>query len=201
MVSPGHGASGIMRCAIWAGKWSRAANVWLHDGASSCTSSRAQLLWRGAKAVKRALRPGELERIVCPIDVPEDVHERLGMITRFAKALRAEVQLVHAVDVDHDLSRPRSVTESQFEFEMLAAHLLREGVAAEALLLYGAPEEVIAEWAAQSKANYILFVMDKDGNFSSFFRKSLVSKLIKFAPCAILAFPQSGDDGADSGDH
>jgi nucleotide-binding universal stress UspA family protein len=154
----------------------------------------------GPKAVKQTTSPDGLERIICPIDFPEDVRERLGMIARFAKALRADVQLVHAVDVYHELSRPHSATDTQFEFEMLAAHLLREGVAAKATLLYGIPEEVIAELAAQSKANYILFGMHKDGNFSSFFRKSLVARVIKLAPCAILAFPQPGDDGAGSGD-
>jgi nucleotide-binding universal stress UspA family protein len=133
----------------------------------------------GPKAIKQIPSPDGSERIICPIDFPEDVRERLGMIARFAKALRADVQLVHAVDV---------------------YHVLREGVAAEATLLYGIPEEVIAELAAQSKANYILFGMHKDGNFSSFFRKSLVARVIKLAPCAILAFPQPGDDGAGSGD-
>jgi nucleotide-binding universal stress UspA family protein len=155
----------------------------------------------GPKAVKQTPSPVGLERIICPIDFPEDVHERLGMIARFAKALHADVQLVHAVDIHHELSRPHSATDTQFEFEMLAAHLLREGVAAEASLLYGTPEEVITERAAQTKANYILFGMHKDGNFSSFFRKSLVARVIKLAPCAILAFPQPGDDGAGSGDH
>lgn len=155
----------------------------------------------GPKAIKPSPSPDGSEKILCPIDFPEDVHERLSMIARFARALRANVQLVHAVDVYHELSRPHSATDTQFEFEMLAAHLLHEGVAAEATLLYGTPEEVIAEWAARAKANYILFGMHKDGNFSSFFRKSLVARVIKLAPCAVFAFPQSGEDGAGSGDH
>jgi nucleotide-binding universal stress UspA family protein len=155
----------------------------------------------GPKAIKQPPTPDGSEKIICPVDFPEDVHERLSMIARFARALRADVQLVHAVDVYHELSRPHSATDTQFEFEMLAAHLLHEGVAAEATLLYGIPEEVIAELAARAKANYILFGMHKDGNFSSFFRKSLVARVIKLAPCAVFAFPQPGEASAGSGDH
>lgn len=149
----------------------------------------------GPKAVKQHPDATEPEKIICPIDFPDDVHDRLAIIASFAKALRADVQLVHAVDVQHELSRPHSATDTQFEFDLLVGHLLHDGVVAQSMLLYGTPEEVIAERAAQTKAHYIVFGMHKDGNFSSFFRKSLVARVIKIAPCAILAFPQASREG------
>jgi len=149
----------------------------------------------GPKAIKQMPDPADPEKIICPIDFPDDVHDRLAIIARFAKALKADVQMVHAVDVQHELSRPHSAADTQFEFDLLVSHLLRAGVAAQSTLLYGTPEEVIAERAGQTKAHYIMFGMHKDGNFSSFYRKSLVARVIKMAPCAILAFPQVPREG------
>jgi nucleotide-binding universal stress UspA family protein len=144
----------------------------------------------GPKAARQRPAATEPEKIICPIDFPDDVGDRLAIIARFAKALQADVQLVHAVDIQHELSRPHSATDTQFEFDLLVGQLLHSGIAAQSTLLYGTPEEVISERAAETKAHYIMFGMHKDGNFSSFYRKSLVARVIKIAPCAVLAFPQ-----------
>jgi nucleotide-binding universal stress UspA family protein len=144
----------------------------------------------GPKAVKTNSDPNGAERVICPIDFPEDVDDRLRIIARLAKALRADVELVHAVDVCHEYSRPHGAADTQFEFDLLAGRLLREGVAAQSALLYGAPERVISERARAVNAQYIMFGLHKDGHFSSYFRKSLVARVIKNAPCAIFTFAQ-----------
>ena len=144
----------------------------------------------GPKAVKENSDPNGAERVICPIDFPEDVDDRLRIIARLAKALGADVELVHAVDVCHEYSRPHSAADTQFEFDLLVGRLLREGVAAQSALLYGAPERVISERAQAVNAQYIMFGLHKDGHFSSYFRKSLVARVIKNAPCAIFTFAQ-----------
>jgi len=144
----------------------------------------------GPKAVKENSDPNRAERVICPIDFPEDVDDRLRIIARLAKALRADVELVHAVDVCHEYSRPHSAADTQFEFDLLVGRLLREKVAAQSALLYGAPERVISERAQAVNAQYIMFGLHKDGHFSSYFRKSLVARVIKNAPCAIFTFAQ-----------
>jgi nucleotide-binding universal stress UspA family protein len=144
----------------------------------------------GPKAVKENSDPNGAEKVICPIDFPEDVDDRLRIIARLAKALRADVELVHAVDVCHEYSRPNSAADTQFEFDLLVGRLLREGVAAQSALLYGAPERVISARAQAVNAQYIMFGLHKDGHFSSYFRKSLVARVIKNAPCAILTFAQ-----------
>jgi len=144
----------------------------------------------GPKAVKENSDPNGAERVICPIDFPEDVDDRLRIIARLAKALRADVELVHAVDVCHEYSRPHSAADTQFEFDLLVGRLLREGVAAQSALLYGAPERVISERAQAVNAQYIMFGLHKDGHFSSYLRKSLVARVIKNAPCAIFTFAQ-----------
>jgi nucleotide-binding universal stress UspA family protein len=149
----------------------------------------------GPKAVKQRQDQAKAETIIFPIDFPDDVHDRLAIIARFAKALKTGVHLVHAVDVQHEVSRPHNATDTQFEFDRLVSHLLHAGVAAQSTLLYGTPEEVIAERADQTKAHYVMFGMHKDGNFSSFYRKRLVARVIKIAPCAVLAFPQVPREG------
>ncbi len=144
----------------------------------------------GPKAVKRKVEPNHPIRMICPIDFPEDIHERLTIIARLAKVLCADVELVHAVDVCHESSRPHSAADIQFEFDLLVSRFLHEGVVAKSTLLYGTPECVISELARAANADYILFGLHKEGLFSSYFRKSLVAKVIKSAPCAILTYAQ-----------
>jgi nucleotide-binding universal stress UspA family protein len=151
----------------------------------------------GPKVVKENSGPNRVERVICPIDFPEDVDDRLKIIARLAKALSAEVELVHAVNVCHEFSRPHSAADTQFEFDLLVGRLLREGVAAKSALLYGAPEHVISERAHAVHANYIMFGLHKNGNVSSYFRKSLVAGVIKNAPCAIFTFAQPVEPGLE----
>jgi nucleotide-binding universal stress UspA family protein len=69
----------------------------------------------GPKAVKTNSDPTEAERVICPIDFPEDVGDRLRIIARLAKALRADVELVHAwmfVTSTHALTAPPTLNLS-----------------------------------------------------------------------------------------
>jgi nucleotide-binding universal stress UspA family protein len=145
----------------------------------------------GPKATKTKSNPKQPEKVICPIDFPDDVHDRLRMISGVAKALRADVELVHAVDVCHEHSLPHNAADIQFEFELLVEWLQREGVATQSTLLYGAPEHVISERAQAVNAHYIMFGLHQNGQFSSYSRKSLVARVIKHAPCAIFTFAQS----------
>jgi nucleotide-binding universal stress UspA family protein len=145
----------------------------------------------GPKAVKKNVEPRQPVKVICPIDFPEDVHERLKIVARLAKALCADLEIVHAVDVCHEYSRPHNAADIQFEFDLLVGRLLREGVAAQSNLLYGAPERVISDHAQALNAHYIMFGLHKLGLFSSYFRKSLVAKVIKNAPCAVLTYAQA----------
>lgn len=145
----------------------------------------------GPKSVKRDVKSNQRPKVICPIDFPEDVQGRLNVIARFAKTMGADVEVIHAVDVCHTYSRPHSAADIQYNFDLLVEHLLREGVAAQSTLLFGVPELVISERARAVNAHYIMFGLHKIGSFSSYFRKSLVAKVIKNAPCAILTYAQA----------
>ena len=80
----------------------------------------------GPKAVKTNSDSTRAERVICPIDFPDDVDDRLRIIARIAKALHADVELVYAVDVCHEHSRPDNAAETQFEFDLLVGRFLRE---------------------------------------------------------------------------
>ena len=67
---------------------------------------------------------------------------------------------------------------------------MRKVVAAKSALLYGPPERIISERALARNANCMMFGVHKNGNASSYFRKSLVAGVIKNAPCAIFIFAQ-----------
>lgn len=142
----------------------------------------------GPNVVARSDQSKHMPVIVCPMDLPDGAHDHLRMIARVAKTLGAKVSLVHAVDVHDPFHRP-SHADMQFQCGRLVTELLREGVLAESTLLYGLPEEQIAEHAQENHACYILFGLHKYGNFSSYFHKSLVARVIKSAPCGIMTFP------------
>jgi nucleotide-binding universal stress UspA family protein len=145
----------------------------------------------GPKTVKKNLDPNNnAAKMLCPIDFPEDVNDRLSIIARLARALSTDVELVHVVDVSHEHSRPHNAVDTQFEFDLLVERFQREGVLAHSTLLYGPPERVISEHAQDVNANYIMFGLHHDGHSSSYFRKSLVAKTIKDAPCAVFTFAQ-----------
>jgi hypothetical protein len=80
----------------------------------------------GPKTVRRNVEPDHSIKMICPIDFPEDVHERLRIIARLTKALRADVEFVHAVDVCHEYSRPHCAADIQFEFDLLVSRFLQE---------------------------------------------------------------------------
>jgi nucleotide-binding universal stress UspA family protein len=145
----------------------------------------------GPKAKRTKWQPRQARKIVCPIDFPTDVDERLGIIARFAKAVAADVELVHAVDVCHEYSRPYAAADTQFQFELLVERLRRHGVAAASALLFGFPELVIPAHAEAIGAHSIMFALHYKRGLSSYFRNSLVAKVIKTAPCPIIAFPQT----------
>lgn len=100
------------------------------------------------------------------------------------------MELVHVVDVSHEHSRPHNAVDTQFEFDLLVGRFQREGVLAHSTLLYGPPERVISEHAQDVNAKYIMFGLHHDGHSSSYFRKSLVAKTIKDAPCPVFTFAQ-----------
>ena len=145
----------------------------------------------GPKAVHKNVEPNQPLKVICPIDFPEDVQERLKIIAHLAKTVCADVEVVHAVDVCHEYSRPHNAADIQYEFDLLVGRLLREGVAAQSTLLYGAPERVISEHAQAVNAHYVMFGLHKVGLFSSYSRKSLVAKVIRNAPCAVLTYAQA----------
>jgi nucleotide-binding universal stress UspA family protein len=144
----------------------------------------------GPKTVKKNFDPTQAARVLCPVDFPEDVNDRLSIIARLAKALSADVELVHVVDVSHEHSRPHNAVDTQFEFDLLVGRFQLEGVLAHSTLLYGPPERVITEYAQAVNANYIMFGLHHDGHSSSYSRKSLVAKTIKDAPCGVFTFAQ-----------
>lgn len=144
----------------------------------------------GPKADLRHADGDTPEQIVCPIDFPEDVQARLGIIASLASRLHAAVDLVHVVDLSNEVSRPHNATGVQYDFDLLVAELFLKRVTATSALLYGNPESRIAEHAIEKAATCILFGRHKAGKCSSHFEGDLVEKVIKNAPCAVMVFPQ-----------
>lgn len=144
----------------------------------------------GPRTMPHPRDPSAVRRIICPIDFPEDVEQRLKIIVQFARLLDAEVHLVHAIDVSHEYSRPHSAIDKQFDLDHLVGCLLRDGIEAHSRLLYGTPEDVICKYATERAAEYIVFGLHKIGSTSSYFRESLVNRVIRKAPCAVFIFSQ-----------
>ncbi len=176
-----------------------------HGTAGPCLGSTTEFLLRslpctvvavGPKTQQITVAGGASRTMICPLDLPghlggaSDIEEQLKMIVNYARTLHATVKLIHVVDVSHELSRPHSAADTQFEFELLVGRLLCAGVAAEATLLYGRAETVIPRYALEQHACCILFGLHQEGAFTSYYYKSLVASVIRQATCPTWAFAQ-----------
>ena len=106
----------------------------------------------------------------------------------FASALAARngahLELLHVIDPGHTPSKPDAQMEVQFRLETLARSLKHLKKNADALLLYGAPEDVILKRAAQIRPTLIAIPLNGSPSDDSTMR--LVRRLTRRCPFPVL---------------
>lgn len=93
-------------------------------------------------------------------DLVSDSRDALDLAYELSVSRGICLEMVHVVDLSHSQSRPDAQMDIQFQLEMLARSVrhVKENVAS--ILLFGAPEEVIAKHAKEIRAALIAFALN-----------------------------------------
>lgn len=117
-------------------------------------------------------------------DCADDSDGALDFACALAHRNGAHLELLHVIDPGHSPSRPDAQMEIQFRLETLARSLKRLTNNAEAILLYGAPEDVILKRAAEIRPALIAFPLNGSATDDSKIR--LVRRLTRRCPFPVL---------------
>lgn len=124
---------------------------------------------------------------VCVTDCVGANEEALDCASDLAERHGAHLELLHVIDPGHTPSAPDAQMGIQFRLESLARSLRRLKKDAEARLLYGCPEEVIAKRVAEIQATLIAFLLNGSATDQS--QKRLARLLTRRCACPVLAIP------------
>jgi len=114
----------------------------------------------------------------------DDSEAALDFASALAARNGAHVELLHVIDPGHAPSKPDAQMEIQFRLETLARSLKHQKNNADALLQYGALEEVILKRAAQIRPTMIAIPLN--GSPSDDSTMKLVRRLTRRCPFPVL---------------
>jgi nucleotide-binding universal stress UspA family protein len=130
------------------------------------------------------LHAGTLLFVTDPVKDNQDV---LAFACALALSYRARLELVHVIDPGHTPSMPDANIGIQYKLEALARKLRSIDRSAQAILLFGKPEQVLAERAADNKV--ILIAIALNGSATDRVRNRLAEDLSRRCDCPVLTLP------------
>jgi nucleotide-binding universal stress UspA family protein len=147
-------------------------------------------------------------KIIHPTDFSECAEEARGLAVQLARALGAELILLH-VAVEAPLFREGVTSERELqrffedqrewakkELEERAAESRGRGVPTLAVVLTGAPHREIVATAEREDALLIVMGTHGRGAMGRFFLGSVTDRVIRTAPCAVVTQRTTSDGGA-----
>ena len=143
----------------------------------------------------------KIERILVPTDFSESAEKAHAAAIRFASAFGARIELLHVYDL------PDLASHYEITFPDEVGHGIREAanqkleewrrraqaadVETSTHLEFGAASRIIAERAAESKADLIVMATQGAGGIRSALLGSTAEAVVKQAPCPVLLLPTS----------
>ncbi len=129
-------------------------------------------------------RAGTLLFVTDPVKDSQNV---LEFACALAQRYRARLELVHVIDPGHISSMPDAQMGIQYRLEALARGLQSLNRSAQAILLFGKPELVLAERAVDIKATLIAIALN--GSATDRVQKRLAGALSLKCDCPVLTIP------------
>jgi nucleotide-binding universal stress UspA family protein len=93
--------------------------------------------------------------------------QSLSLAVNAAKLMHARVDIVHVVDVRNSPSMPEAAMDTQYNCELVASYLRKEGLRVTQSLLFGRPDEVIIERSREMHSSLILMPLGSREHFTS----------------------------------
>jgi nucleotide-binding universal stress UspA family protein len=150
-----------------------------------------------------ATRP-RIDRIVCPVDFSPFSARALEHALRVARVLGARLLVLHVVpplpslregsgfpfvDAPEEIARAQRAT-AEDELQRLCAPFSGHGVPLETRVEEGDPARSIRAFAQNWPADLLVMGTHGRGGFERFVLGSVAEKVIRSAPCAVLAVPR-----------
>jgi nucleotide-binding universal stress UspA family protein len=140
----------------------------------------------GPHAKVSELETPSLHRILCAITSLESPDNIVDFSAHFAKRMRSHVEFIHVVNPIHQ----GQLREHYEEWcEDWCRKLRRRSISASWTLLYGQPEEAIAQRAAEAEVSLIIFGLHRRGSQMIDCPDGVVSSTIHQAYCPIMTVP------------
>lgn len=119
----------------------------------------------GPEAFKPAFQDDPMGLLV-PIEFLFSSHS-LTLAVNAAKLLHARVDILHVVDVRKSPSMPEAAMDTQYNCELVASYLRKEGLRVTQSLLFGRPDEVIIERSREMHSSLILLPLGSREHLTS----------------------------------
>jgi nucleotide-binding universal stress UspA family protein len=137
------------------------------------------------------------KKILCPVDFSKGSERALAKAEELAKALGAEVELLHAYQIpvlampDAPVSvSPAFVADltdhAQRELDSLEQGMKARGLVVTSKLTQGSPADVIVERAEELKAELIVLGTHGRGGFRRFLLGSIAERVVRMATVPVL---------------
>jgi nucleotide-binding universal stress UspA family protein len=120
-------------------------------------------------------------------DPVKDSQHVLEVACALARRYRARLELVHVIDPGLTPSMPDAQMGIQYKLEALARNLRAMDRSAQAILLFGIPEHVLAERAEDIKATLIAIALN--GSATDRIQRRLAEDLSRKCDCPVLTLP------------
>ncbi|HEY0307060.1 MAG TPA: universal stress protein [Acidobacteriaceae bacterium] len=128
-------------------------------------SLRCPIMIYGPEAFKPAFQDDPLDLLV-PIEFLANSHS-LALAVNASKLLHARVDILHVVDVRKTPSMPEAALDTQYNCELVASYLRKEGLRVSQSLLFGRPDLVIIERSREMHSSLILLPLGSREHLTS----------------------------------
>ena len=117
-------------------------------------------------------------------DLVSDTDDTLASACELAGQHGAEIEVIHVVDVERSHSWPDAQMGAQHRLETLGRRLKKLGEGVKSLLLFGAPEDVIAKRATDVHVRAIAF--GSNGSSLAAAQQKLISSVMQRVTCPVV---------------
>jgi len=135
----------------------------------------------GPEASKPAFQDDPIGLLV-PIEFLSNI-QSLSLAVHAAKLLHARVDILHVVDVRTSPSMPEAALDTQYNCEMVATYLRREGLRVSQSLQFGQPDMVIIERSREMNSSLILLPLGSHEHLTS---DNVASSVIRNAAVPVI---------------
>jgi universal stress protein A len=164
----------------------------------------AKAAWRDISILPFAPAEIKLKKLLVPIDFSESSRKALQYAVSFATCFKAEILLLHAVEMlppglptsfaAESIAETGALQEQGAKHIALWRQAIEKHVPAKARIEIGSPSEMILRAASESKADLIIIGTHGHSGLERWFMGGTARKVVRHAPCPVLVVREQEHD-------